>query len=117
MTALAMLWTLGIGTLIPLATAAVTAELTSSKVKTLVTALLAGVTGALAGFLTSPPHGTGQWEQVGLAILAAWIAAGATYVGGWKPGGVAPAVARRTSAVSFIGTASAARAAAAKKAA
>jgi hypothetical protein len=111
MTTLTMLWTLGIGSLLPLVTAVVTAELTSSKVKTLVTALLAGITGALSGFLVSPPHGTGQWEQVGLAILVAWIAAGATYVGGWKPGGIAPAVASRTSAVSFIGTASAARAA------
>ena len=69
----------------------------SPKLKALVLAGLAAVTGAVTGYATTPPHGTTQWEQIGGAILVAWIASGASIIAGWTPTGAGAAIARTTS--------------------
>lgn len=91
-----LLWSLLIGTVLPGLTALITHESASARIKALLTALFAGVTGALAGFLITPPHGWVEWQQVVSAIAVAWITAIISYVGGWKPTGASVYVARKT---------------------
>ncbi len=93
---LALLWSLAVGTVLPALTALVTKEKLSAALKSLVQALLAGVTGAVSGFVVTPPHGTAQWEQIAGAILVAWVTAGAAFIAGWVPTGAIVAIAART---------------------
>ena len=91
-----LLWSLLVGTVLPGLTALVTHENASPRVKALLTAVLAGATGAVSGFLITPPHGWAQWQQVVSAIAVAWITAVISYLGGWKPTGAAGFVARKS---------------------
>ena len=84
---LAVLLSLLIGTVIPGVTSIVTNGGASTKLKALITAGLAAVTGALTSILTTTPHGTAQWEQIIATMLVAWIAAAAAYSFGWKVSG------------------------------
>lgn len=93
---LALLWSLAVGTILPGLTALLTKEKLSPKLKTLFQALLAGVTGAVSGFLINPPAGTSQWEQIAGAILVSWVSAGATFVTGWQPTGAVAAITKAT---------------------
>lgn len=93
---LALLWSLAVGTILPGLTALLTKEKLSPKLKTLFQALLAGVTGAVSGFLINPPAGTKQWEQIAGAILVSWVSAGATFVTGWQPTGAVAAITKAT---------------------
>ena len=85
-----------VGTVIPGLTAMVTKDQASAKVKAVVTAGLAAVSGGLTAYLTSPPHGTAGWEQFIGTILVTWIASSAAYFFGWKPTGAAHVLAEHT---------------------
>lgn len=91
-----VLWSILVGTLLPALTAFVTRENATPKVKALLTALISGVTGAVSGFLITPPSGWSQWEQVIGTIAVTWAMAAVSYFFGWKPTGAAAAIARAT---------------------
>lgn len=91
-----ILWSLLVGTVLPGLTALVTREHASVRLKALLTAVMAAVTGGLSGFLTAPPHGWPQWEQVISSIAVAWITAVFTYLGAYKPTGLSSYLTRRT---------------------
>lgn len=97
------LWSLLIGTVLPALTALVTKEHATDRVKALLTALLSGVTGAVSGFLITPPQGMAQWEQVIGSIAVTWVTAFVTYAAGWKHTPVIAAIARWTRHFGFGG--------------
>lgn len=85
-----------VGTVIPGLTALVTKDEASDKVKAVVTAGLAAVSGGLTAYLTKAPVGAKGWETFVGTILVTWIASSASYFFGWKPSGAANAISQRT---------------------
>jgi hypothetical protein len=85
------------GTLLPLVVGVVTKTEASPKLKAVVLAALA----ALSGYLVNVVSDTGvvEWEPVVTAMLTAAVAAWSGYQSLWKPTGVAPAVQAATAGV------------------
>ncbi|HEY5024717.1 MAG TPA: hypothetical protein VII76_07055 [Acidimicrobiales bacterium] len=92
---------IAIGVVIPGLTALLAKLNASAQVKVLLTALLAGIAGGLAGAYAHPPVGLGQWVPILESIASAWGSAIASYFGLWKPTGAAPAVAQATARFGF----------------
>ena len=85
-----------VGTVIPGITALVTKDEASVRVKAIVTAGLAAISGGLTAYLTRAPVGTRGWETFVGTILVTWIASSAAYFFGWKPSGASNAISQRT---------------------
>ncbi len=83
-----------VGAVVPLVVAILTKENASSRVKSIVNAVLAAVVGGL----TTVIHlgGSVSWETTVLDIGLAYAMSGTSYRSMWKPTGIAPALARRT---------------------
>lgn len=94
-----MLLALALGTVVPALTAVITKANASPRLKALLSAMLAALAGGLSGAYQQPPKALSQWEQIGLTILLAWVAAGVAYLTGWKPTGAARALARATARI------------------
>lgn len=85
-----------LGTVVPALTAAFTRLHASANTKALANGMLAAVAGALSAGFLSPPKGFGEWEQIALCVLLAWVASGAAFVAAWHPTGASEAIGRRT---------------------
>ena len=87
---------LAVGLVIPALVSLLTRVHASDGLKAMLTAMLAAVSGGLNGALSAVPHGWHQWEQILWQIGLAWIAAGVTYLTGYKPTGVTLWIHRKT---------------------
>lgn len=93
--------TLIVGTAVPLVVALVTKAHASEGVKAIANVVLTAIGGAGSALLVSP-DGL-PWQQVVIAAFATYVASGSSYAHGWKPLGIAPALAAATADVGIGG--------------
>jgi hypothetical protein len=96
-----MLLALALGTVIPLLTGLVTKATVSPRLKLLLSGLVTGLAGGLSAAYSHPPNHLGQWEQVGITVLMAWMASAAAFVEGSPQNAVTKAITDRTSRFGF----------------
>lgn len=87
-------WQVILGFLLPLATAVLLQQHWSSQLKAIVAFVFMVIVTSIGMFISGDFHDTHDWLTAVLAVFSASIV---SYVGFWKPTGVAPTIERTTS--------------------